>query len=119
MAFDLPIPRGMRVNYAGPFEVQAEGPYPAEKLSNYVRRHIKAKTVELGAARTVFDQARVLNASTNRLVQVEVITHKGGSRLLVRDLTPHRIDDSLTPEQRWKKHGFDRDGTFIGDKRFE
>jgi hypothetical protein len=112
-AFGLKVPHGLRLHFRGPDRVEADGDIPAERVANYVRMRTKAQSVELGAARTVFEQAKVLGVESDRRLRIEVVTVRYRTRLIVRDLTPPRIDPALTPEERWKKHGFDKDGKLI------
>lgn len=111
-AFDLKLPRGMKIRTRGPFEILAEGRLPAEAVSNYVRKRIKAETIELGAARTVFNQALVLGESQRR-VEVAVISFGHTTRLVIRDLTPVKIEPGLSDEERWGRFGFTKDGQLI------
>lgn len=112
-AFGLKLPRMMRVRFRGPDKVEAEGHVEAELVANYVRKRTKAASVELGAARTVFEQVKVNGDAAGRSLRVEVVALGGKTQLIVKDLTPPRFDPSLTPEDRWKKHGFDKDGKLI------
>ncbi len=110
-AFDLKIPRGMQVTIRAPNEVDAVGRLPAEKIANYVRKRIEAETVELGAARTVFNRAKVKGEPTGRWVRIEVeLLRDTTTRLVVRDLSPPKVDPTLTPEERWKQFGLDPHG---------
>ena len=112
-AFGLKLPRVMRIKYRGPTEVEAEGFVASERVANYVRARIKANSVELGAARTVFDQARVPGEKIDRPLRIEVVAKGEMTRLIVRDLSPRKPDPPMTPEERWKRHGFDKDGKLI------
>jgi hypothetical protein len=118
-AFDLKIPRGMRVSFRGPDEVDAVGQMPAERVANYVRRRVVVDGVELGAARTVFDRARVKGEPTGRRVRVEVIADDPETKLVVRDLSLPKADLSLSPEERWKQFGFDKDGKLADPSRMK
>jgi len=117
-AFGLTIPRGMTIVYSGAEEIDAEGPYSAERMANYVRKRVKVDGVELGAARTVFDHGRVLGDMTGRTVRVEVVTVEFGSKLVVKNLTPTKIlDPQLTPEERLRQYGLDPKGNPIDPSR--
>lgn len=112
-AFSLAIPRGMKVIYDGPDEVQAVGALPPERLANYVRKRVIVDGVELGAARTVFDRARIVGDPSGRPVRVEVITQESGTLLVVKNLSPPKADPNATPEERWKKFGRDPSGNLL------
>jgi hypothetical protein len=118
-AFDLKIPRGMRIVYHGPERVDALGRVPAERIANYVRKRVEVGGVELGAAATVFDRARVRGEPTGRLVRIEVVTQLDETRLIVRDLTLPPIDPTLSSEERWKKFGLDSKGKLIDPEHLQ
>lgn len=109
----------MKVIYDGPDEVQAVGAIPPERLANYVRKHLVVDTVELGAARTVFDRAQVVGDSSGRTVRVEVIVQEQSAMLVVKNLAPPKADPNATPEERWKKFGRDPSGKLLDPTRYE
>ncbi|MCU0690795.1 MAG: hypothetical protein MUF54_05275 [Polyangiaceae bacterium] len=83
--------------------------------SNYMRKRVKAKSVELGSSRTIFDQASAITGSaTAPLLRIEVIQLATSTRLIIHDLSERKVDRTQTAEQIWRIHGFDKDG-----KRFE
>lgn len=112
-AFDLKIPRDLRVIYRAPDEVDALGSIAAERVANFVRKRVQVDGVELGAARTVFNNARVRGEPTGRYLRVEVIAKDDTTELVVKDLTPPRLDPNLTQEERWRKHGLDPNGAIL------
>ncbi len=118
--FRFRLPRGMRVTFRGPFEVQAEGPVEAERLANYVRKRMRSEGVEVGAARTVFDRARIRDDAEAPFCRVEVVKTVTGARIVIRDLTPEKIEEpDLPPEERWRKHGLDPNGRLIDPTHME
>jgi len=118
--FRFKLPRGMRVTFRGPFEVHAEGPVEAERLANYVRKRMKSEGVEVGAARTVFDRARIRDDTEAPFCRVEVVKTGTGARIVLRDLTPEKIEDpDLPPEERWRKHGLDPNGRLVDPTHME
>ncbi len=119
IAFKLKLPRGMQVTFRGPFEVRAEGNIEADRVANYIRKHMHSDGVEVGAARTIFGNARVRGDPQAPACQVEVIASGTRTRLIIRDLTPEKYDPSLTPEQRWKKFGLDPNGRLIDPQHME
>ncbi|PIE06335.1 MAG: hypothetical protein CSA75_00085 [Sorangium cellulosum] len=112
-AFGLKLPRVMRIRLRTANKVEAEGHVASELVANYVRKRTKAQSVELGAARTVLGQVYVLGDETKRPLRIEVVTLGGKTRLVVKDLSPPKTDPLLTPEERWKRHGFDKDGKLL------
>jgi hypothetical protein len=114
LAFGLKLPRGMTLAYQGPDEVHAVGGLAPERVANYVRKHVQVEAVELGAARTVFDRARVLGDATGRPVRIEVMHYDHGTKMVVRNLAPPKVlDPELSPEDRWRKFGLDPNGNII------
>lgn len=103
-AFDLPIPRQMRV--VGRFDdvVFATGDVAPELVANYVRQRVIASHVETGPAKTVFTGV-TLRASPGRTLRVDVISRNGDTDLTVRDETRPPAREGLTEAERWKAQG--------------
>lgn len=112
-AFGLKLPEGLAEELRTPNRVEAEGRIPAEKVANYIRKRTKAASVELGAARTVFESAKVLSSNPSPTLRIEVVPRRSRTRVIVRDLSPPPVDPLLSPEERWKKYGFDKDGKLL------
>ena len=119
VAFQFTLPRGMRIRFRGPFEIEALGNLPAERVANYVRKRVKSQGVEIGAARTVFDRARLREDESAPFCQIEVSGIDGVTHLVIRDLTPPRVEPELTPEERWKRHGLDPNGGLLDPSRMQ
>jgi hypothetical protein len=120
VAFGLTLPRALRVYLRDPFAIHAEGRVEAERVSNYVRHQVKAQSIEVGAAKTIFNQARVEGAAApSKPLRIEVLKLDQGTRLVVVDLTPRKVDPSLKPDDLWRIHGFDKDGKHMDPARFE
>lgn len=119
VAFGLKLPRGMRITFRSPFEIQAESELPPERIANYVRQRMRSEGVEVGAARTIFDRARLRNDESAPFCRVEVVRVGDRTRLVIRDLTPEKIDPTLSPEERWRKFGLDPNGRLIDPSHME
>lgn len=117
-AFGLKLPRQIHIKVREPFRIQAEGQVQPERVSNYVRLHVQAGAVDVGAAKTIFDQA-VVKGTTEPKLRIEVVKVDRGTRLVVHNLTPHKIDPSLKKEDIQKLHGYDKDGKEVDPARFE
>lgn len=117
-AFGLKLPRQLHVNVREAFRIQAEGQVQPERVSNYVRLHVQAGAVDVGAAKTIFDQA-VVKGTTEPKLRIEVIKVDRGTRLIIHNLTPHKVDPSLKKEDIQKLHGYDKDGKEVDPARFE
>ncbi len=118
VAYGIKLPKVLRVIRREPFSVHSEGQVQPERVANYLRRHIDAKTIELGSVKTIFDRA-VVKGTTAPLLRIEVEKVDVGTRLVVQDLTPPKTDPSLTPEDIWKIHGFDGEGKRLDPRKFE
>lgn len=119
-AFGLKFPRGLKVRFRGPTRVEAEGTLKAEVVANYVRKRTKSQSIELGAARTVFEEAHIPGAKPDRPLRIEVVTtEERRTRLVVHDLSAPKVDPTLSPEDRWKKFGFDKDGRLIDPTKMD
>jgi hypothetical protein len=109
-AFGLTLPRVMRVEARFPRTVHAVGKASAEAVANYVRERVSVRRVELGAARTIFPQARILGAAPHRVVRIEVLTSRGRCKLVVRDVTRKAATQGLTEADRWRQAGISPEG---------
>jgi hypothetical protein len=118
VAFGLKLPRQFQIKVREAFRIQAEGQVQPERVSNYVRLHVQAGAVDVGAAKTIFDQA-VVKGTTEPKLRIEVIKVDRGTRLVVHNLTPQKIDPSLKKEDIQKLHGYDKDGKEVDPARFE
>ncbi|MBI5537201.1 MAG: hypothetical protein HY898_31055 [Deltaproteobacteria bacterium] len=113
-AFGLKLPRDMKITFNSPTEINAVGRINAERVANYVRKRVKVDGIELGAARTVFPNARVIGEPIDRPIRVEVIVTNEGTELVVRNLAkPKVLDPELTPDERKRQYGIDPNGDKI------
>lgn len=120
--FGLPVPRGMSVQ--GKFRDSAilVGRVRAEAVANYVRDHIEATQAEVGAARTVFPNARIKNGAPDRYFRVEILRDGSASRILLHDVTPRAptpAPQGVSNDELWRRAGFNRDGTPTNGKTLE
>jgi len=119
--FGLPLPRGMVVE--GKFKdfAVANGRLSAEAVANYVRDHVLAEHVEIGAARTVFPSVRIKQGAPDRAYRVEVLQDGLTTRVVVRDITPRPAPkvDGVSAEELWRRAGFSRDGKPLNPKALE
>jgi hypothetical protein len=104
-ALGLAVPRDMRLERVFADSFIARGHVDIEPLANYVRRHVDAPSVEIGAARTLFPKAHVKGEPETKLVRIEVVRDNDSSLLIVRDITPPPIAPGLSDDERWRKAG--------------
>ncbi|HET9932282.1 MAG TPA: hypothetical protein VFQ35_16375 [Polyangiaceae bacterium] len=110
--FGLVIPRGMTVQGQFKDSALAFGDMDSEAVANYVRDRVAVSHVEVGAARTIFPAARILEGPPSRVFRIEVVGEGAGTRLLVEDVTPPPPPppENISDTERWRRAGFTRDG---------
>jgi hypothetical protein len=109
--FGLEVPAGMTVR--GEFREVAyvHGNVAPEALANYVRDRVVVDHVEIGAARTVFPQARIKKGPADRFFRIEVIAGNRTTELVVQDVTPRpQPKEDISDEERWRRAGRRPDG---------
>ncbi|HWA73660.1 MAG TPA: hypothetical protein VG937_15045 [Polyangiaceae bacterium] len=121
--FGLLLPKGMKVQ--GKFDATglAWGDLGAEDVANYVRSHVEADQVEVGAARTIFNRVAIKDGPADHTFRIEVVRESAGTRLIVRDTTPEPPAPPPTPglsdEERWRRAGFAPNGKPLDMKALE
>jgi len=110
--FGLKLPRGLALQGVFPGAAHAFGPLSLEDVSNYVRARVDVKRVELGAVGTVFPAVHLLEGDPTRLYRIEVNPRGLNTELVVRDVTPPPPPPpGLSDAERWKRAGYNPDGT--------
>jgi hypothetical protein len=86
-----------------------------EAVANYVRDRVDVAHVEIGAAGTVFPNARIKRGAPDRSYQFEVLRDRGFTRLVIRDTTPRQGDlpKGTSTEERWRRAGRSPDGRIV------
>ena len=118
-AFGLALPREMLLERRFPDAVHAVGRIPHESVANYVRQRVEVGRIEVGAARTVFPNARIKGGRTDRSYRIEVIAGAAETRLLVKDITPPPTTQGLSEEERWRRAGLTPEGKPLDPKRIQ
>lgn len=121
-AFGLRLPRRMRVERRYPDAVFVRGNVTGEQAANYVRARVVARSVDTGPSKTLFSDARVRapdGGEGGRLLRLEVVSLVGSTELVVRDVTPPKVEPGLSEEDRWKKHGMSKDGKVLDPSKLE
>lgn len=113
------VPREMRVEHRYQDVTHLVGPVKPDAVANYVRERVLVSHVEIGAARTVFPNARIKAGSAERVYELEVIPEPGITRLVIRDTTPPKIIPGLTDAERWRQAGLTPEGRPLDPKAFE
>jgi hypothetical protein len=113
------VPREMQVEHRYKEVTHLVGPVKPDSLANYVRERVVVSHVEIGAARTIFPDARIKAGAADRVYELDVIPEPGGTRLVIRDTTPPKIQPGLTDAERWRQAGLTPEGRPLDPKAFE
>jgi len=113
------VPREMHVEHRYKEVTHLVGPVKPDALANYVRERVLVSHVEIGAARTIFPDARIKAGAADRVYELDVIPEPGITRLVIRDTTPPKIQPGLTDAERWRQAGLSPDGRPLDPKAFE
>jgi hypothetical protein len=109
----LVLPRGLWVERRFNDSVAARGRIRPEPIANYVRQRVEGGTVEIGVARTVFDNAHVKGQPAERRVRVEVALDDTGTVVMIRDVTPPALDLNLPQDELWRRTGIGKGGKIL------
>ena len=109
--FGLELPAGMVVRGQFHDVAYAHGKVAPDALANYVRDRVIVAHVEIGAARTVFPNARIKQGPPDRYFQLEVVAGAEQTELVVRDVTPQpKAPENISTEEAWRRAGRRPDG---------
>ena len=113
------VPREMQVEHRYQQVTHLIGHVKPAALANYVRERVIVSHVEIGAARTIFPDARIRGGAPDRVYELEVIPEPGLTRLTIRDTTPPKVEPGLTDAERWRQAGLTPEGRPLDPKAFE
>ncbi|HET7543005.1 MAG TPA: hypothetical protein VFK05_24195 [Polyangiaceae bacterium] len=113
------VPREMQVEHRYKEATHLIGPVKPDALANYVRERVVVSHVEIGAARTIFPDARIKGGAVDHVYELEVIPEPGITRLIIRDTTPPKVVPGLTDAERWRQAGLTPEGRPLDPKAFE
>jgi hypothetical protein len=113
------VPREMQVEHRYKEVTHLIGRVKPDALANYVRERVIVSHVEIGAARTIFPDARIKAGKADRVYELEVVPEPGLTRLVIRDTTPPKIQPGLTDAERWRQAGLTPEGRPLDPKAFE
>jgi hypothetical protein len=107
----------MKVIARFPGVAHAVGALTPEDVANYVRDRVVVSRVELGAVETVFPGVRVKGGDPQKVLRIEVIPLGDRTKIVITDTSPPAVappaDDHLTDAERWRRAGYNPDGTLI------
>lgn len=113
--FGFEVPLDMQIKGQFADVAYLEGRVAPEAVANYVRERVEVGHVEIGAAGTVFPNARIKRGAPDRSYQFEVLRDRGSTRLVIRDTTPQRdeVPPGTSTEERWRRAGRGPDGSIV------
>jgi hypothetical protein len=116
-AFGVPLPVGLAIDsYMPPQILGSSRSLKAADVANFLRARVTGGTVKAGAAGTIFDRVDCPAIAGHLLmIRVESGATGTGTLLTVRDVTPPKIDPTLSEDQRWKQVGIKPGGGRIAD----
>jgi len=118
-ALGMMLPRAMRVERYFNDSVVAKGRIAPEPIANYIRQRVEGSTVEIGVARTVFNNAHVKGQPPDKRVRVEVVFDDIETVLMVRDITPPPLERGLSEDELWRRTGITKDGKIIDPSQMQ
>ncbi len=113
LVFGFPIPQGMNVERRYADSVHLVGPISPTALTAYVRAHAATGPAELIGSRKVFSKIHIRGGDPSRLYNIEIDDSGAARRLIVTDVTPPPLEPGLSDEERWRRAGYNPDGTPI------
>jgi hypothetical protein len=119
-AFGFVFPRVMRIERSFNDSVAARGATSPEPIANYVRPRLDGAVVEIGVARTVFNNAHVKGQPPDKRVRIDVALEDTETILVVRDITPPPpVDPGLSEEELWRRTGISKSGKIIDPSQMQ
>jgi hypothetical protein len=117
-AFDVPLPRNLRVDGAFVDAVYASGPVPLHPLVQYFRARLRGGELREGESSATFDRAQAAG-KPGRSLNIHVITSTEGVRVEIRDLTPPVLPELPNEAARWQRVGLTPDGHLADPQHIE
>ena len=114
LVFGFPIPQGMTVDRRFADSVYMVGTVSPEALTAYVKAHAVTGPAELIGNRKVFSKVKIRGADPSRLYNIEIDDSGSRRRLIISDVTPPPLVPGLSVEERWRRAGYNPDGTPLG-----
>ena len=112
LVFGFPIPPGMHIRRRFPDSVHMTGTLSALELAKYVESHVVAGgPPEVRGQERIYKNCRIRGGDPSRTYKVEIDELRGESQLVVTDVTPPPVAPGLSEEERWRRAGYNPDGT--------
>jgi hypothetical protein len=113
LVFGFPVPQGMNVERRYADSVHLVGTVSPTALTAYVRAHAATGPAELIGSRKIFRKVPIRGGDPSRLYDIEIDDSGAARRLIVSDVTQPPMEPGLSVEERWKRAGYNPDGTPI------
>jgi hypothetical protein len=112
--FGLVLPRDLRIERAFDDSALAKSTLRPEPIAHYVRARVEGGNVEVGVARTVFNDAHVKGAPSGKRVRIEVALDDTITIVVIRDATPPPPPPpGLSEEELWRRTGIGKNGKIL------
>lgn len=112
--FGLVLPRNVRLEGAFNDSAFAKSTLRPEPIANYVRARVEGGSVEVGVARTVFNDAHVKGAPPGKRVRIEVSLEDTSTLVLIRDVTPPPPPPpGMSEDEIWRRTGIGKNGKIL------
>jgi hypothetical protein len=112
-AMGLVLPRSLRLERSFNDSALARGQIRPEPIANYVRQRVEGGTVEVGVARTVFNNTHVKGQPADKRVRIEVALDDTSTVLVVWAITAPALDPNLSEDELWRRTGIGRNGQIL------
>jgi hypothetical protein len=111
-AFGLALPREMKVKARLQKDVVAIGDVAINRLVEYLQARVSANHLETTVREVTLDQVTV-RGQPGTLLHIEILPKAGLTQLALRDITPPKVREGLTDEERWRAVGMYPNGRLI------
>jgi hypothetical protein len=103
-AFDVTLPRGLKVDGRFGDEVLANGPFGVHPLVAYLQGHVQGGSLTEGATSATFDHVTA-PGKPERPLTVRILKAGDGVHVEIRDVTPLAMPPLPDENARWKQVG--------------
>ncbi len=111
-AFDIALPRGLKVDGRFTDEVLANGPFGVHPLVSYLQGHVQGGSLSEGATSATFDQVTT-PGKPERPLTVRILKAGDGVHVEIRDVTPVTMPALPDENARWKQVGLTPTGRIV------
>ena len=110
-AFDVTLPRGLRIDGAFSDDILTSGPFAVHPLAEYFRAHLQGGDLREGSVSATFDH--VTAPGKDRPLSVHITKVFDSARVEIQDVTPPPIPQLPDDAARWKRVGLTPSGRVL------